>query len=250
MELHFFAMFSPGFITGMMISRMGAFGVAMIGGIIFALSSVVLVIDTQEWNFILGMILVGIAWNFSFSAGTVMLTKSYLPHEATEVQAINDFILFSVAGAGSLISGVIYSQLGWLALIFVVSALMGLYILLFVVIYCYSINVTELSVDKEESLSHVASPILNHHNSNSIRVSINSTSDIKSEESESLCSKRSNSRANSIQEGEFNPRSKSLSDFLHDYERHVSFSSTGIHSNKEGDKESSSIAFVRTLSVT
>ena len=61
-----------------MIGKIGAFGVAMIGGILFALSSLVLLIDTQEWNFLFGMILVGIAWNFSFSAGTVMLTKSYL----------------------------------------------------------------------------------------------------------------------------------------------------------------------------
>ena len=32
---------------------------------------------TSEWNYVLGMILVGVAWNLSFSAGTVMLTKSY-----------------------------------------------------------------------------------------------------------------------------------------------------------------------------
>jgi hypothetical protein len=34
------------------------------------------------------------------------------PIEASEVQAYNDFIIFSVAGAGSLISGVIYSAYG------------------------------------------------------------------------------------------------------------------------------------------
>lgn len=47
--------------------------------------------------------------------------------EATEVQAINDFILFSIAGGGSLASGFIYAGLGWLALIYVVSALVRLY---------------------------------------------------------------------------------------------------------------------------
>ena len=34
------------------------------------------------------------------------------PEEATNVQAINDFILFSVAGAGSLLSGLLYSDEG------------------------------------------------------------------------------------------------------------------------------------------
>ncbi len=39
-------------------------------------------------------------------------STSSQPSEATEVQAINDFILFTVAGAGSLISGVIYADFG------------------------------------------------------------------------------------------------------------------------------------------
>lgn len=34
------------------------------------------------------------------------------PIEAAEVQAWNDFIIFSIAGAGSLISGVIYATWG------------------------------------------------------------------------------------------------------------------------------------------
>jgi|LauGreDrversion2_3_1035106.scaffolds.fasta_scaffold414579_1 hypothetical protein len=51
------------------------------------------------------MILLGVGWNFSFSAGTIMLTGCYSKEEATDVQAVNDFILFSVAGCGSLASG-------------------------------------------------------------------------------------------------------------------------------------------------
>lgn len=45
------------------------------------------------------------------------------PVEATEVQAYNDFIIFSVAGGGSLISGVIYATYGWLFLIYLVSGM-------------------------------------------------------------------------------------------------------------------------------
>lgn len=77
MELHFFAMFSPGFVSGKLIETYGTVGIAFVGGIIFAASAVVLAIDSELWNFVLGMILVGVAWNFSFSAGTVMLTSSY-----------------------------------------------------------------------------------------------------------------------------------------------------------------------------
>lgn len=112
MELHFFAMFSPGFISGKLIERYGTFLVALTGGFIFAGSSVVLALGSETWNYIFGMVLLGIAWNFSFSAGTVMLTGCYKPKEATEVQAVNDFVLFTVAGAGSLISGYVYAVYG------------------------------------------------------------------------------------------------------------------------------------------
>ena len=78
MELHFFAMFAPGFFTGRMIGLYGSFIVAAVGGVVFLGSAVVFLIGTAEWNYIVGMILLGIGWNFSFSAGTVMLTESYL----------------------------------------------------------------------------------------------------------------------------------------------------------------------------
>jgi len=126
MELHFFAMFSPGFVTGKLIEYYGTFLVALMGGCIYVTSSVILALDTQFWNFTLGMILLGIAWNFAFSAGTVMLTTCYEPMEATEVQAINDFVLFSIAGAGSLLSGVIFAEYGWLVEIYVASVLVSL----------------------------------------------------------------------------------------------------------------------------
>lgn len=77
LELHFVAMFSPGFVTGKLIERHGSFLVALVGGLLFAGSAVLLAVGTEEWNYIVGMLLVGVAWNFSFSAGTVMLTTSY-----------------------------------------------------------------------------------------------------------------------------------------------------------------------------
>jgi MFS family permease len=78
MELHFFAMFSPGFISGKLIEKYGSFRIAMVGGFIFAGSSAVFATGGgQTWNYFLGMILLGVAWNFAFSAGTVMLTGCY-----------------------------------------------------------------------------------------------------------------------------------------------------------------------------
>mgnify|MGYP003385697666 FL=1 len=124
MEVHFFCMFGPGFFTGKLIERYGSFLVAVLGAIVFACSSFVFVSSTELWTFYVGMSLLGIAWNFSFSAGTVMLTGSYKKSEAADVQAVNDFILFTVAGVGSLLSGIVYSNYNWKVLIYVVSGMM------------------------------------------------------------------------------------------------------------------------------
>jgi MFS family permease len=76
-ELHFLGMFLPGFFTGKLIQDYGTFNVSVLGAVLFAVSAVVFIIGEDLWNYFLGMILLGVAWNFSFSAGTVMLTQSY-----------------------------------------------------------------------------------------------------------------------------------------------------------------------------
>jgi hypothetical protein len=124
MEVHFASMFGPGFFTGKLIESYGSFLVAVLGAVVFACSSFVFVSSTELWAFYVGMSLLGIAWNLSFSAGTVMLTGSYKKSEAADVQAVNDFILFTVAGVGSLISGVVFSDTNWRVLIYTVSCMM------------------------------------------------------------------------------------------------------------------------------
>lgn len=77
LEVHFLAMFCPGFFTGRLIEKFGTFSVAFLGAVVFAMSSLVLAIGDEFWNYSLGMVLSGLGWNFAFSAGTVMLTSCY-----------------------------------------------------------------------------------------------------------------------------------------------------------------------------
>ena len=77
LEVHFLAMFCPGFFTGRLIEKYGTFSVAFLGAVVFAMSSLVLAIGDEFWNYSAGMVLSGLGWNFAFSAGTVMLTSCY-----------------------------------------------------------------------------------------------------------------------------------------------------------------------------
>jgi hypothetical protein len=77
MECHFLAMFVPGFFSGYLIKKFSAFAVSAIGAMIFAMSAVMFALGDELWNYFAGMTLLGLAWNFSYSGATVMLTGCY-----------------------------------------------------------------------------------------------------------------------------------------------------------------------------
>lgn len=74
------------------------------------------------------------------------------PCEATNVQAINDFILFSVAAVGSLVSGFIAAECGWYVLIYVVSGMMVFNLCLFVVAWELKTQIDAAAVDGQEDI--------------------------------------------------------------------------------------------------
>ena len=65
------------------------------------------------FNFMIGLILLGLGWNFMFVGGTTLLTESYELNERSKVQAANDFIIFSTVAFLSFFSGWIQELLGW-----------------------------------------------------------------------------------------------------------------------------------------
>ena len=77
LEVHFLAMFLPGFFTGTLITLYGPFNIAVLGAVVYAVSAAVFAIDMSLWNFYLGMTLLGLGWNFSYSSATLMLIKCY-----------------------------------------------------------------------------------------------------------------------------------------------------------------------------
>lgn len=113
LEFHFLGMFAPGFFTGHFIQSAGPYTVSYVGIFFFLSSTSVLLIGDNVWNFMVGMLLCGVGWNMCFSAASMLLSRSYFPSEALRVQGINDFIIYSISGALSMLSGVIYDEKGW-----------------------------------------------------------------------------------------------------------------------------------------
>lgn len=135
MTMHFCGMVLP--IAGPLITKYGSFLVALAGVFIYLGSCFVFIIGTDLWNYIFGMILLGIGWNFSFSAGTVMVTSTYLPAEASKAQAVNVFILFICGGTLAAVSGFLYVAFGWQNFVFTMGAIIILNFLIFIKAWDY-----------------------------------------------------------------------------------------------------------------
>ena len=54
-------------------------------------------------NFGIGLVLLGVGWNFGFVGATAMLTGYYRPAEKNVVQGINDFCVFTTVAIASLL---------------------------------------------------------------------------------------------------------------------------------------------------
>ena len=112
-QWHVLGMYVPSFFTGRLIRRYSSRRVILWGCAILALCVLVNVLGNSYWHYFMGLILLGVGWNFTFIAATHLLTFTYEPAEQGKVQGINEFMVFSAAALGSLLAGVGVDTLGW-----------------------------------------------------------------------------------------------------------------------------------------
>ena len=122
-------MFAPSFITGSLISRFGVLRIMTAGALLFAAALAVNLSGTDVPRFWLGLVLVGVAWNFLYIGGTALLTQTYRPAEKATVQAANDFLVFGSVALCALSSGALHDRHGWEALNLVLLPFVGVTLL-------------------------------------------------------------------------------------------------------------------------
>ena len=129
-QWHVIAMFGPSFFTGSLIARFGKPGVAAAGLLLIAGSATVALLGTSLWHFWIALVLLGVGWNFGFIAATAMVAELYRPEEAFRVQAMNEFILFSIVAIASFSSGGILVASGWTVVNLLVYPIVAISVLL------------------------------------------------------------------------------------------------------------------------
>ena len=110
---HILAMFMPSIFTGILIKKFGHNKIMYSGLLILFFSILINLASHHFYNYLLGLIFLGIGWNFLFISGSSLLTISYSPAEKFKAQGLNDFIVFTTQAFGALSAGFLLTVLGW-----------------------------------------------------------------------------------------------------------------------------------------
>ena len=113
LQLHVIGMFLPSLITGDLINKFGHKKM-IYAGIIIMLSTIAthFVFETY-YGYMIGLILLGVGWNFLFVYGTSLLVVSYNKEDKFLAQGLNDFVVFSSQSLGALSAGILLFSTSW-----------------------------------------------------------------------------------------------------------------------------------------
>lgn len=109
---HVLAMFIPSFFTGHLITRFGAEKIVFLGLFFLGAAGLANLAGIDLMNFYIGLIILGIGWNFGFIGATTMLSNSHTPSEQGKVQGMNDMLVFGMVTLASLASGTLMNCSG------------------------------------------------------------------------------------------------------------------------------------------
>ncbi|MFZ9723541.1 MAG: MFS transporter [Burkholderiaceae bacterium] len=134
LEWHVIGMFAPGFFTGHLIQRFGAVRVMLAGVFLNLVCIGIALSGTELYQFTLALFVLGVGWNFLFTASTSFSLQAYHPAERDKAQGAINFWVFFVMGLSSLGSGALVTSQGW-QILNIVSVLPMMVLLVALLIY-------------------------------------------------------------------------------------------------------------------
>ena len=113
LQFHVLAMFLPSIFTGNLIKKYGYSKMMYMGVLFFILTIVMSLFEPSFLNYFVGLIFLGVGWNFLFISGTSLLVTIYKPEEKFKAQGFNDLLVFSSMAIASLFAGILISLASW-----------------------------------------------------------------------------------------------------------------------------------------
>jgi len=113
-EWHLIGMFAPGFVTGHLLRRFGDLKVLVAGLVLELVCIGVALSGVSVFDFWLSMMLLGIGWNFAYTASTSIVTSAYTPAERAKTEGTMNFLVYGIVSLLSLSSGAMIHYFGWM----------------------------------------------------------------------------------------------------------------------------------------
>ncbi len=114
-QWHILAMFGPSFFTGNLIKKFGVLNIILTGVFLNVCAMAINLSGIEYSNFSIGLVCLGLGWNFMFIGGTTLLTESYTPEERPKVQGANEIMVLATTTTAAFSSGILQHQIGWAA---------------------------------------------------------------------------------------------------------------------------------------
>ncbi|MEM7795573.1 MAG: MFS transporter [Cyanobacteria bacterium P01_C01_bin.118] len=112
-QWHVLGMFAPSLITGWLIKRLGVLQIIVTGAVLNLGCVGLNLAGTTFWHFATALLLLGLGWNFMYVGSTTLLTETYVPAEKGKVQAIHDFVVFTVVALATFLAGRVFYRFDW-----------------------------------------------------------------------------------------------------------------------------------------
>jgi predicted MFS family arabinose efflux permease len=113
LQLHVIGMFLPSLITGDLINKFGHKKMIYAGIVIMFFTIATHFVFETYYGYMIGLILLGVGWNFLFVSGTSLLVVSYNKEDKFLAQGLNDFVVFSSQSIGALSAGILLFSTSW-----------------------------------------------------------------------------------------------------------------------------------------
>lgn len=113
MSSHVFGMFAFSIVSGRLADRWGRGPLIRLGAFILVGACFTATLSTDVGPLAASLFLLGLGWNFCYVGGSTLLADALSHGERARIQSLNDFVLTSMAGGGSALSGFVFSAVGY-----------------------------------------------------------------------------------------------------------------------------------------
>lgn len=122
MSSHVFGMYAFSVVSGRIADRFGRGLLIGVGAVVLVISCLLATLSTDVIPLAIALFLLGLGWNFCYVGGSTLLSDCLSQGERARIQSFNDFLLTSLAGTGSALSGVVFSSVGYAVMGYISAA--------------------------------------------------------------------------------------------------------------------------------